>query len=255
MVVINNKYELIKKIGEGNYGIIYKGEHRYLDKYVAIKIAKQNGKTILKNEAKIYKLLDGIDGVPSLLLYGVENNSNYLITQLMDHQLLDIEDITINNTYNLGIKMINIISNIHAHGIIHRDIKPDNFMIKDTNLYLLDYGLSTTYLDMNNEHISIKYIDNIIGSINYISINVHNNIIPSRRDDLESIIYILIFVLYKSLPWNKNMTVDEIKYSKENIIDNTYIDSRLIDILTYIKSIEFNILPDYKLIINKFGIN
>ena len=159
----------------------------------------------------MYKYLENTKGVPDMLLYGLDNNYYYLILEKLDKQLERNKEI---NICNIGTEMIKIIEEIHKKGVIHRDIKPDNFMYKNNKLYLLDYGLSTMYLDNMSIHKKLNKISNILGSVNYISVNIHNYILPSRRDDIESIIYVLLY-LYNKLEW-ENLTEIEIKYSKTN---------------------------------------
>lgn len=243
-MIISNKYKLLNIIGKGNYGDVYIGEHIYFKKKVAIKLCKKENNILLKNEAKIYNLLQNTLGVPNMLLYGLENEKYFIIIEKLDSVLERYDNI---NIYNLGIKMIEIIENIHEKGIIHRDLKPDNFMFKNNKLYLIDYGMATVFLDRNNNHLQEKKINNIIGSINYISINVHNCILPSRRDDVESILYILLYLQNNKLPWS-NLDKDKVKIYKENIENNDLIENKLKNLIKYIRNLSFVETPDYKFI-------
>lgn len=243
-MIISNKYKLLNIIGKGNYGDVYIGEHIYFKKNVAIKLCKKENNILLKNEAKIYNLLQNTLGVPNMLLYGLENEKYFIIIEKLDSVLERYDNI---NIYNLGIKMIEIIENIHEKGIIHRDLKPDNFMFKNNKLYLIDYGMATVFLDRNNNHLQEKKINNIIGSINYISINVHNCILPSRRDDVESILYILLYLQNNKLPWS-NLDKDKVKIYKENIENNDLIENKLKNLIKYIRNLSFVETPDYKFI-------
>jgi serine/threonine protein kinase len=239
-MIISNKYKIIKKIGEGAFGSVYIGEHIFLEKQVAIKISHKYKDILITNEARIYKLLQNTTGVPNMLMYGVYSGINYLIMEKMDY---DLERIDKSNVYLIGIEMFKIIETIHSKGVIHRDIKPENFMFKNDKLYLIDYGLSTMYIDLDNNHIKQRYTDEIIGSKHYISLNIHNNMLPSRRDDLESIVYVLIYLLNDNLPW-ENLDNIHIQKSKEHII----CSNKLLNILNYIRGMSYSDTPNYKFI-------
>lgn len=247
-MIISNKYNILDKIGEGGYGSVYIGEHIYLKKKVAIKLNKQTNNILLKNEAKIYKYLENTNGVPNMLLYGFDSNHYYIILEKLDKQL----ERNINkNICNIGIEMIQIIEAIHLKGIVHRDIKPENFMYKNNKLYLIDYGFATMYLDNNLIHKKETKIHSIIGSVNYISLNVHDLILPSRRDDIESIIYVLLF-LYNKLNYENSLEI-EIKKVKKNLIlnfnnENDIILQILLKILVYVRTLNYSDTPNYNYI-------
>jgi len=102
-----------------------------------------------------------------------------------------------------------IIETIHSKYVLHRDIKPHNFMIRNGELYLIDFGFSTFYVNEEKQHLPMRTdLESIIGSPKYVSINIHNGVACSRRDDLISIGYMYIFLLYGELPWD---TVKSIK--------------------------------------------
>lgn len=106
----------------------------------------------------------------------------------------------------LGIEMMKKIQWVHEKNHIHRDIKPDNFMMgigpNEDKLYAIDFGLAKKYRSSTNKgHIPFKTNKNITGTARYCSINTHKGYEQSRRDDLESIGYVLIYFLKGSLPW------------------------------------------------------
>jgi serine/threonine protein kinase len=100
-------------------------------------------------------------------------------------------------------QMINIVKYIHSFGYIHRDLKPDNFVtgFKDkSKIYCIDFGLSKSYLK-DGEHLEFETGKSFCGTCRYSSISAHLGISQSRKDDLESIAYILIYLFKGSLPW------------------------------------------------------
>jgi casein kinase 1 len=119
----------------------------------------------------------------------------------------------------LALSMLNIIESIHKLYILHRDIKPQNFMLKGGELFIIDFGFSAFYVDESSNHVPIKTIDNIIGTPKYVSYFVHDGALPSRRDDLISLGYIYMFLLNRELPWDalkKPDTLDD--YDEINIL-------------------------------------
>ena len=102
--------------------------------------------------------------------------------------------------------MIKRIEKVHEERIIHRDIIPDNFLIGGTeqtkdSVYIIDFGLAKCYQSSDGEHIPFKDGKNLTGTARYASINTHKGIEQSRRDDLETIGHVLLYLLKGSLPW------------------------------------------------------
>lgn len=106
----------------------------------------------------------------------------------------------------VGIQMIKRIEKVHEEGILHRDIKPDNFLIggKDINkdfVYIIDFGLAKFYKEANGQHIPFKEGKNLTGTARYASLNTHIGQEQSWRDDLESIGHVLLYFIKGALPW------------------------------------------------------
>merc|ERR1712196_156844 len=159
----------------------------------------------------------------------------------------------------IGIQLIKRIETIHLNNIIHRDIKPDNFLIgtgKTKNkIYIIDFGLSKKYLEESGEHIEYKKNRSFTGSFRYSSIRNHKGIEQSRRDDLESIGYMLIYFLRGSLPWQGLKGSTKSKRSKNifNVKRNTSLEQLCKDLpreiysyMKYCRLLRFTQMPDYK---------
>lgn len=257
--MINNKYNVISKIGSGSFGTIYKGQNIRTNEFVAIKVEPINNQIkMLKNETKIYQYLNDCPFVPQIKWFGKEDNNYYMVINLLGYSLQDLIDthkrFTLTFTLKIGIKLLKIIKSIHDKGLIHRDIKPHNFLFAINSwekLFVIDFGFCKTYLDnKSGEHIEKKQISALIGSINYASINSHNRLELSRRDDLESIFYILFYLHIGSLPWSQISNEQLIiKLKTEMKFDLQLV---LIEFIEYIREIKFDETPNYYLFIDKF---
>ena len=205
-----NKYTLVKKLGEGSFGSIYSA--KYESNWYALKLENKNkGQKLLENEAYIMSYLHG-EHIPYIKSFGFSGEYNVLVMELMGKSLenifesLEKKRMTVNCVAKLGLQMIEILEYIHNKHILHRDIKPDNFVMgrgeKSKFLYLLDFGLAKKYRSSTTlkQYPMIKK-KNLTGTARYASINALNGITQSRRDDLEAVGYVLLYFLRGKLPW------------------------------------------------------
>jgi serine/threonine protein kinase len=255
--MLSNKYKIIQKLSEGSFGTIYKAENTRTSELVAIKIeAKKSILKTLKNEAKIYQSLGKQNGFSQLKWFGSEENYTYLVIDLLGTSLSRMIEtfkrFSLKTVLILGIQIITRVKVLHVKHLLHRDIKPDNFMFgleNQTNkLFLVDFGFAKRY-NYNGKHIPEKEIHSLIGSPNFVSLNIHKGIEPSRRDDIESCIYILIYMLYGTLDWfNKNMT--EMVVLKEQLTNKSSLPLFIKELLEYVRKLKFDEMPDYEYINN-----
>ena len=114
-------------------------------------------------------------------------------------------------------KMITILQTIHNIGVIHRDIKPQNFMMKNEEIFLIDFGLSTIFVDEDLKHIEPNNESTfIIGTPKFISLHIHNGKDASRRDDIISLMYLYIYMINDlSLPWENVKHIDKNTHKPE----------------------------------------
>jgi len=229
-IVLNDKYKIIEELGEGAFGKIYVGKNINTDEKVAVKLQTDEGSILLRNEARIYNLLRDVKGIPRLKIFGKEHGINYMVIQLLGKTVSCNNDLSY--VINIGIQIINIIRDIHSKGVIHRDIKPDNMLCsltREENIYLIDFGLSLCYRDNNGRHISKGSSRDIVGSINFISVNIHKGITASRRDDIISIFYVLVYLIVGDLPWN----INKMKETKiEKMYNNVFKMKQNINLLS-----------------------
>ena len=208
--VFFNKYTLIKKLGEGSFGAIYAAKSQY--NLYAIKLENKNkSQNLLENEAYIMSYLH-CKKIPYIKSFGYSGEYNVLIMELMGKSLEDIfenlpvKKMSVSCVGKLGLQMIEILEFIHNKHIIHRDIKPDNFVMgkgdKSKYLYLLDFGLAKKYRSSTTlKHYPMIKKKNLTGTARYASINALNGLTQSRRDDLEAVGYVLLYFLRGKLPW------------------------------------------------------
>ncbi|WOK93807.1 hypothetical protein Cni_G02508 [Canna indica] len=210
--IVGRKYKLGRKIGSGSFGEIFLATHVDTYEIVAVKIENIRAKhPQLLYEAKLYNILQGGSGIPKIKWYGVDGEENALVMDLLGPSLEDLfvycgRKFSLKTVLMLADQMITRIEYLHSKGFLHRDIKPDNFLMglgrKANQVYIIDFGLAKRYRDSTtNRHIPYRENKNLTGTARYASCNTHLGIEQSRRDDLESLGYVLLYFLRGSLPW------------------------------------------------------
>nr|QFG75059.1 MAG: protein kinase domain protein [Megaviridae environmental sample] len=246
---LENEYDFISLLGEGAFGKVYKVKKKRNGKLYAIKLEEKDSEiALLKNEIKIYRYLSNVSTISRLYWYGVNSGVRYGVFDLYENDLATI-DIKQYNIHSLFLQMLSIIEHIHRCGIIHRDLKPANFMIKQENVYLIDFGLSKPY-KINHKHIEKTYTKAIIGNRLFCSPYVQSNIEPSRRDDLISLGYCYVYLLTSSLPWTVQTIQSKLTYSTYNLYLYTNKQPIIFYLFQYAFSLSFETSIDFnKLII------
>ncbi|TDG38392.1 hypothetical protein AWZ03_015186, partial [Drosophila navojoa] len=187
----------------GSFGDIYLGMSIQSGEEVAIKMESAHARhPQLLYEAKLYRVLSGGVGFPRIRHHGKEKNFYTLVMDLLGPSLEDLfnfctRHFTIKTVLMLVDQMIGRLEYIHLKCFIHRDIKPDNFLMgigrHCNKLFLIDFGLAKKYRDANSRlHISYREEKNLTGTARYASINAHLGIEQSRRDDMESLGYVMM---------------------------------------------------------------
>ncbi|KAI3459524.1 hypothetical protein Pfo_016187 [Paulownia fortunei] len=263
--VIGGKFKLGRKIGSGSFGELYLGVNIQTGEEVAVKLESVKTKhPQLHYESKLYMLLQGGTGVPHLKWFGVEGEYNAMAIDLLGPSLEDLfnycnRKFTLKSVLMLADQLINRVEYMHSRGFLHRDIKPDNFLMglgrKANQVYIIDYGLAKKYRDLQtHKHIPYRENKNLTGTARYASVNTHLGVEQSRRDDLESLGYVLMYFLRGSLPWQglkagtKKQKYDKISEKKMltpvEVLCKSY-PSEFISYFHYCRSLRFDDKPDY----------
>ncbi|XP_042481214.1 casein kinase 1-like protein 3 [Macadamia integrifolia] len=271
--IVGEKYKLGRKIGSGSFGEIYLATHIETYEIVAVKI--ENSKTKhpqLLYEAKLYNILQGGSGIASIKWCGVDGEDNALVMDLLGPSLEDLfvycgRKFSLKTVLILADQMITRIEYLHSKGFLHRDIKPDNFLMglgrKANQVYIIDFGLAKRYRDSTtNRHIPYRENKNLTGTARYASCNTHLGIEQSRRDDLESLGYVLLYFLSGSLPWQglkaatKKQKYDKICEKKLatpiEVLCKTY-PVEFASYFHYCHSLTFDQRPDYRFLKRLFS--
>ena len=268
--LIFDRYKLLKRLGAGSFGCIYSAE--YENQYYAIKLENKNqGQNLLENEAYIMSYLNG-PGLPAVKSYGYSSKYNILVMELMGKSLEDIfenfvvKKMSVRCVCNIAYQMMEIMEYIHKKHIIHRDIKPDNFVIgrgeKKKYIYILDFGLAKKYRSSRTlEHYPVFKSKNLVGTARYASINALNGLTQSRRDDLEAIGYVLMYFLRGKLPWQgipvKNKEERYRKIMEKKVATSAEelcrgFPEEFINYINYTRNLEYEQNPDYTFLKNLF---
>ncbi|GFT60412.1 casein kinase I isoform epsilon [Nephila pilipes] len=211
-LIVGNKYSLGRKIGSGTFGDVYLGTNITTGEEVAIKLeCIEMTNSQLEIEREIYKVMQGGVGVPAIKWWGSEGDYNVMVTELLGPSLKDLfnsnnQKFSLKTVLLLADQLISRIEYIHTNNFIHRDIKPENILMglgkKNNLVYIIDFGLAKKYRDSRtNLHIPRKENKAFAGSSKYASINTHLGTEQSRRDDLETLGYVLMLFIRGNLPW------------------------------------------------------
>jgi casein kinase 1 len=268
----DNSFKLKKNQKIGNYIV-----QKFLDMgsfgYIYLCINNKNEERVLKignddirYEYEVYKELKKKKFVKTVNVYElIEYNSKSII--IMEKMRHNLEYINNKNAFNMvtivhiGLKIIEILEQIHINGYIYIDIKPNNFLLDtNNNINIIDFGLSKKYINKHDKHIKFSTNNNLIGTLRYASISNHMGFELSRRDDLESLAYMLIRFATKKLQWQdiqnikkENEIIEKIKEMKMCfLIKKKIVPECIIKLLEYSKKMRFTEEPKYEEIKNNF---
>ncbi|CAD8109159.1 unnamed protein product [Paramecium sonneborni] len=259
--IIDNQYEIIKKLSQGSFGIVFYGKCIKTKKGVAIKVEKKEMSSFgsLIREVEMLSKLKGVPQIPELLWQGEFKKCNLMITKLLGHDLIyhqkyytQFSPQCINS---IAYQLLWILEQIHKKNIIHRDIKPENILSKNESdkIYLIDFGISK---DTDSNLTNKKKLLPFIGTSRYASISAHQGVSQTAKDDLESLGYVLIYLTTQHLPWmNIEKTdlqrLDKIGKLKENVLLEDLCfgcPNSMLKYMKYVKELKPNQKPKYAML-------
>ncbi|XP_026809007.1 casein kinase I-like [Rhopalosiphum maidis] len=275
-ILVDTRYRLGKKIGKGNFGEVRIGKDIRNNEDVAIKTEAITAKIPqLVFEYNIYRQLGATDrthnmkGIPKVYCYKLAGTQyNALVMELLGPSLEDLFNVckrkfTLKTILMIAIHTLHRIETVHERGIVYRDIKPENFVVgrnllkKDNTIYIIDFGLAKEYIDhKTKKHIPYREKKNLTGTARYMSINTHLGKEQSRRDDLESLGHMYMYLARGSLPW-QGLKVQNAKERFQKIGEmkkNTPIDTlcegypEMAEYMQYVRHLEFYEEPNYRLL-------
>lgn len=263
-IMINNQFVLLNKIGSGSFGQIFSCKDSDGNKYAAKFEDNRTKYPQLKFESRLYNLFSGCVNTANLYWYGSQSNNDIMIIDLLGKSLETIlsslHKLSLKSTLMIADQMISSIEYIHKRSFIHRDIKLDNFVMgvgkKAGQVYIIDFGLAKKYRDLKtHKHIKMVKGKSLTGTARYASINALKGYEQSRRDDMESLGYVFIYLLKGSLPWI-GLSGDKLKSKFEMICDykETIPLSRLCEgipdefaiYLNEVRNLKFTEEPNYE---------
>lgn len=263
-MIFNGNYQAKKKISAGSFGTVYTGVDLKNNEQIAIKIEKVTGgdemRSVLR-EGTFLKKLEGIRGIPKTYWSGSKGDQDVLVLTLLGKDLASYLKIykkfSLKTVLMIADQLLVLLENIHNKCLLHRDIKPENILVgrgeQSDTIFFVDFGISKYYKDNLGRHIAYREKKSFIGTTRYASIAAHLGIEISRKDDLESLAYVIIFLAKGQLPW-QNLNVSEsektkkvgeikIKTSVEELCKG--LPEEIGKYLTYVKNLSFKENPDY----------
>ncbi|XP_062206836.1 casein kinase 1-like protein HD16 isoform X2 [Phragmites australis] len=280
MVQVGNspKYRVDRKLGKGGFGQVYVGRRMSATSPGAVEVALKFEHRTSKGcnhgppyEWAVYNTLGGIHGVPRVHYKGRQGEYYVMVMDMLGPSLWDVWN---NSSHTMSVEMvaciaieaISILEKMHSKGYVHGDVKPENFLLgtpgtpEEKKLFLVDLGLATKWKDSaTGLHVDYDQRPDVFrGTVRYASVHAHLGRIGSRRDDLESLAYTLVFLLRGRLPWqgyqgeNKGFLVCKKKMGTSPESLCCFCPQPFREFVEYVVNLKFDEEPNYAKCVSLF---
>lgn len=219
----DNFFTIGECLGSGSFGDVYKAKMQD-GRDVAIKFERKIQKTrFLQNEIAVYRKLKGMVGFPKSIANGSTADHYFIAVELLGPSLMTFfkshgESFGLSTVLKIGIQILDRLEILHTKNIVHGDLKPENVVVgynDSSKLYLIDFGLSTEIENADELRVPFR-IDSVRGTLKYMSVGAHQGIV-AFQNDIESLGYLLVFLLSGKMPWDAEKLVKVCK----NLDDKT----------------------------------
>ena len=246
-----------RKLGTGIFSNIYAGTLYSTKEAVAVKIQKKNKYNYVSNEIMIYKKLNGLEGIPKIYWSGNFHGNYTIVMQVLGRSVQKYfynlnKNLALEEIKDIGIQALNILESIHNRGIVHGDIKPSCFYLglnENFKIYLADFGFAFGFNNnLTGNHKPFKKGLYSFADPKFCSKNCCRNYQKSRRDDIESLGYILVYLMNGFFPWefsNNALNIKQIKLSTSLNDLCSGIPFNIKEFISYSWNLKFYEKPNY----------
>jgi serine/threonine protein kinase len=206
----DGRFVLKRKLGAGSFGEVYEAEDTEQHQRVAVKLESMDAKIPqLVHESHVYTALQDCIGIAPLFWSGSEESFNGMAISLLGKSLADLaadHHLSLKTMLMLIPQMLSCVEQLHRRDLIHRDIKPENFAMgrgaSASQVFIIDFGLAKRFRSRRTrEHIQFADGRKLVGTARYASVAAMRGCEQSRRDDMEALGFVWLFLLRGWLPW------------------------------------------------------
>ena len=266
-MLIRGRWRVVHQIGMGAFGEIYAAQNVATQEAVAIKVEQADDKKqALRAEVAIMRRLQGCPYVCQFISCGRQDNINFLVMELLGENLSNLRKrqprgaFSMATVCRLGCEMVEALQAVHGMGVMHRDVKPSNFVLGGRHkaaadpalankLYIIDFGLSRKYVGPDNEIKPPRANAGFRGTARYASINSHQCKELAPRDDLWSVFYMLVEFATGTLPWRNQRDRDKVGEMKQKYLGTKKLTEGLPpefeQFMAYLLTLDYYSRPDY----------